>query len=126
MTKHKGYQMTKHHLKPRCRGGDSSPRNVVLVPRDKHEAFHRIFHAPRPEQLAKKLTLLFNNKKGISRAYLNDFRFLFGSMNSEEIVEEVNNQWIDPDYFVQVFYYNGFCQFKSFKKDENRQTYSSV
>lgn len=41
-----------HHRKPRSRGGDNSPRNIVRVPRNKHEAFHLLFENHSPEEIA--------------------------------------------------------------------------
>ena len=33
----------KHHLKPRSRGGDAQPANLLLIDIDKHILFHKIF-----------------------------------------------------------------------------------
>jgi hypothetical protein len=42
----------KHHRKPRSLGGDNSPRNISIVNRDKHSAWHLLFKNYPPEQIA--------------------------------------------------------------------------
>lgn len=35
--------LTKHHLRPRSRGGSNSPKNLVMIWRDKHDSLHLLF-----------------------------------------------------------------------------------
>ena len=48
-------QITRHHRKPRCQGGDNTDDNVIKVPRNKHESFHLLFNEGDPEYIAKVL-----------------------------------------------------------------------
>ena len=36
-------KITRHHLKPRTRGGKGDPENIVRIPEDMHRAFHTLF-----------------------------------------------------------------------------------
>lgn len=42
-------QKTKHHRKAVSQGGDSSDKNISIVPRNKHEAWHLLFNEGNPE-----------------------------------------------------------------------------
>ena len=33
----------RHHLRPRSRGGDSHPSNLLLIQVERHETWHRLF-----------------------------------------------------------------------------------
>lgn len=43
----------RHHRRPRSIGGDNSNRNISLVCRDKHEAWHRLFRNHEAEDIAR-------------------------------------------------------------------------
>ena len=47
---------TKHHRRPRSRGGKNSPRNISHIPKKFHEAWHLLFQNWEPEQIAKNIT----------------------------------------------------------------------
>jgi len=47
--------ITRHHRKPRCKGGDDSERNISLVNREHHRAYHRLFDEGHPSKVAERL-----------------------------------------------------------------------
>lgn len=44
-----------HHRKPRSAGQSTDPRNVILLPRAKHEAWHTLFFNFTPEEIAEEI-----------------------------------------------------------------------
>lgn len=40
-----------HHRRPRSKGGDDSPENVIVVNYDKHKAWHLLFGTLHPEMI---------------------------------------------------------------------------
>lgn len=44
---------THHHRKPKSLGGKSITINVILVPQNKHNAWHLLFDNHTPEMIAK-------------------------------------------------------------------------
>lgn len=57
--------LTKHHRRPRSRGGDNSEKNISLVPCNQHEAYHLLFANYLPEKIAEIL-----NDKWIDPDYM--------------------------------------------------------
>jgi hypothetical protein len=51
--------LTIHHRKPTSIGGKTEPRNVVLVPRKKHVAWHVLFSNFTPEKIAEEINRLY-------------------------------------------------------------------
>ena len=51
--------ITRHHRKPRCAGGTDAERNISLVKRDHHRAYHMLFDSGTPEIVAKRLNKLW-------------------------------------------------------------------
>lgn len=47
--------ITKHHRRMRCHNGGDEPENISLVPRKKHEAFHRLFGNMTTREIVKLL-----------------------------------------------------------------------
>ena len=47
---------TRHHRKPKSRGGSGKRHNIVLVPDNLHKAYHVLFRNLTPHQVAKILT----------------------------------------------------------------------
>jgi len=39
----KAGKKNRHHIKAKCRGGDRSAKNMILLDENKHAAFHLIF-----------------------------------------------------------------------------------
>jgi hypothetical protein len=48
-----------HHRKPRSIGGKNDPRNVILLPHVKHEAWHLLFANHTAEQIAEEINRLY-------------------------------------------------------------------
>ena len=46
---------SKHHRKPRSKGGDNSNENLVLVEHKKHRAYHLLFDNKDPKEVAQIL-----------------------------------------------------------------------
>lgn len=63
------HQRTRHHLTPKChyRGGYkpaiNSPENILLIYRDKHDAWHRLFKEATLEEVIGLLTRVARMKK---------------------------------------------------------------
>jgi len=53
----KKFRGNKHHRKPRSLGGTDEARNISVVCRDKHAAFHLLFKNHPPERIA----MIINN-----------------------------------------------------------------
>lgn len=41
---------TRHHIKPRSKGGKSHRDNIILVDKKKHQAYHTLFRNALPEK----------------------------------------------------------------------------
>ena len=78
---------TRHHRKPRSWGGGWEPENISLVPPDLHNAWHTLMGNKTPEQIIK---------------VFNAWYLLFEGMTVEEVADEVNRIWLDPDYKMVV------------------------
>jgi hypothetical protein len=52
-------EMNRHHRKPRSRGGNSKARNISLVTREKHEAWHLLFRNASPYQIAEIINAIW-------------------------------------------------------------------
>jgi len=50
---------SKHHRKPRSRGGDGELRNISFLPSKKHSAFHLLFQNWEPERIAMELNRFY-------------------------------------------------------------------
>ena len=48
--------LSKHHRKPKTKGGNSKPRNISHVPEWQHIAFHQLFGNKQPHEIAEILT----------------------------------------------------------------------
>jgi hypothetical protein len=48
-----------HHRKPRSIGGRNEPRNRVLLPCKKHDAWHLLFANFTPERIAEEINRLY-------------------------------------------------------------------
>ena len=55
---------SRHHLKPRSKGGTNDKSNLSIVTKKRHRAFH----------------------------------LLFGVMTPQQIANELNNKWLDPQF----------------------------
>ena len=36
-------KLSKHHIKNRCQGGDKRTANILMIYRDKHDIWHKLF-----------------------------------------------------------------------------------
>ena len=63
----------RHHRKSRSKKGKSNPRNISIVPRYMHVAFHQMFGTMEPDEIAKQLT---------------------------KILDSLSDTWINPDYML--------------------------
>lgn len=46
---------SRHHRKMRCNGGTNDPKNMSIVPHNKHVAFHILFGDNNTQQIANVL-----------------------------------------------------------------------
>jgi hypothetical protein len=46
------FNRSTHHRKPRSLGGDDNPRNLSIVQRKMHEAWHLMFQNYEPQRIA--------------------------------------------------------------------------
>lgn len=56
-SRHKDY--TRHHRKPKSKGGSDNDRNICLIPRKYHEAYHMLFGIGTPEEVCDVLNKYF-------------------------------------------------------------------
>ena len=49
-------EIERHHRLPRSRGGSNAPRNISIVSRDLHRAWHRLVGNMNAEEVAAMLT----------------------------------------------------------------------
>jgi len=124
------YKLTKHHRKPRCVGGTSVyPKgNISLLRENEHRFWHSLFGAWWPEWIAaeisrkylpRRLQVLAINFFGEKRDRREpkwhkkiqkkkkpkfvEWQFLFPrSLSPEEIVERINERFIDPEYSLVI------------------------
>lgn len=61
-------RLTKHHLTPSCRGGKTTPENILYIWRDKHEMFHFLFGNLTLEEIIHLLQRVARIKKGLKYA----------------------------------------------------------
>jgi hypothetical protein len=47
--------MTLHHRKPKSLGGRKEPRNITVLPLEKHNAWHLLFANFAPERIAEEI-----------------------------------------------------------------------
>lgn len=50
---------SRHHRKPRSKGGGNEPENISVVPNNKHEAYHTLFENEEPREVARQLNELW-------------------------------------------------------------------
>ena len=55
------YKLTKHHIKPRSRGGGNGD-NIVLIPLRIHEAWHTIFGNLTLQEVYQFIEIVFESK----------------------------------------------------------------
>lgn len=95
--------LTRHHRKPRSRGGRENHENISIVDDKKHQAYHTMFGNMTTKELVNEL-----NKKylhgfvDVSEKKMQAFILLFGNMRVSEIVRYLNETWIDPDDKIYV------------------------
>ncbi len=54
--------ITKHHIIPRCRGGMTTPKNSLWIPRGVHDDFHNTFGVYTPIEQFAYVALLFSDQ----------------------------------------------------------------
>ena len=59
--KNKLKHKSKHHIKPRSRGGGSNLENIAHVDIRKHQAYHTIFNNKTPDEIIETLVKKYWN-----------------------------------------------------------------
>ena len=54
-------KLTRHHVIPRSRKGDSSYRNIAKVPHKEHDLYHQLFANKTPDEIVAYLNRTFWN-----------------------------------------------------------------
>lgn len=111
-----------HHRKPVDLGGSNLKRNKSKVLRSRHTAWHALYDVmsapeiifafqedceiygnwnPRSPLLTKIIEGYANRSRAKIRRRQAWF-FLFGGMSLEDIIQEINAVWIDPDYEINI------------------------
>ncbi len=54
-------KLTKHHIIPRSRGGDSSFKNIAKVNHREHDLYHQLFENKTPDEIIAYLNNKFWN-----------------------------------------------------------------
>ena len=55
--------MTKHHRRPRSKGGDGKPDNISEVTRTQHEAWHTLFDNFDPQKICQIINDVWIDKR---------------------------------------------------------------
>lgn len=72
--------LTKHHILAKIRGGVGSKRNLIKLWRDKHNAYHIIFHNDTFREALAKLNIYYKKHK-----YSKEWKLLFKDLTIDEI-----------------------------------------
>ena len=115
--------ITEHHRKPTSIGGSKkAKRNISFVPLFKHKAQHVLFRDWEATEIIKTFRDYYDIYgtdfiksdllKRLHEGYANNtaekikitkaWYVLFADKTLEEIVEEINTFWIDPDYEILI------------------------
>ena len=116
------HQITQHHRLPESLGGEKRKKNISYVPRYKHRAWHILFDNLPATEIIKLLRGYYeifgidvvksNLQKEINEGWANANRErikvrkawyeLFEGMTLQEIIDEVNSKWIDPQCHLRI------------------------
>lgn len=111
-----------HHRKPKNVELDDSPRNKSSVLRSKHDAWHILYEALPAHEIISRFEAdqeIYGNwipkseiQRKINEAWANGnekkikrrkaWYYLFEGKSLEEIVDEINSIWLDPDYQIMI------------------------
>ena len=112
---------TKHHRKPRSIGGTDCTKNISIVPKQHHRAWHHLFSNLSATEIAVRMGKLFPDFFFISvpNVYMTRLRIpscksyarskklqdksidiLWSGLGMKRIVENINDRWIDPDFHI--------------------------
>jgi hypothetical protein len=111
-----------HHRKPKNVEVDNSPRNKSTVLRSKHDAWHLLYDALPAQKIIELFIVdqeIYGNwtpksatQQRINEEWINSserkkrrrkaWLYLFEGKSLEEIVQEINSVWIDPDYQIEI------------------------
>lgn len=116
------HKITKHHRKMKSHKGDSSPRNLSKVPFWRHRAWHVLYGHHEPDEIGALFrqdyevfgtdTIKSELMIELHQKWANNTRnkiqrreawyTLFADMTLDEIVDEINTVWLDPDYQIRI------------------------
>lgn len=111
-----------HHRKPKDIEVDDSPRNKSYVLRSKHDAWHILYGTLTAKEIIARFDAdqeIYGNwipkseiQRKINEAWANSserkikrrkaWYYLFDGKSLEEIVDEINTVWLDPDYQIVI------------------------
>ena len=111
-----------HHRKPKDLKGTDTSRNKSSVLRSKHDAWHILYEALPAQEIIAKFEAdqeIYGNwipkseiQRKINEGWVNSNKekikrrkawyYLFEGKSLEEVVDEVNTTWIDPDYQIVI------------------------
>ena len=133
-------EITKHHRRPRFRGGDERPWNISFVYVKQHEAWHTIFNHLEPEEICKIINEYYLNcycrficrrkKDGAlnqnhdhgcrhpspTQKQRDAWITLFNGMDSETIRKIINAVWLDYRYEFIPGQRRGGLTFRTFSQ----------
>ena len=55
MVEYMCHETSHHHRRMKCHQGDSSPQNISVVDKKKHEAYHTLFQSMTAEKMCDEL-----------------------------------------------------------------------
>ena len=104
-------KLTRHHRKPQNLGGGNSTRNISHVRQRKHQAWHILFNGFSAETIFNLFVeywnsfgekISSNDKKKIISSNINEraWAMLFANKSIDQILDEINAIWLDPDYRI--------------------------
>lgn len=111
-----------HHRKPKDIEGEDTPRNRSTVLRSMHDSWHILYGTLPAHEIIVRFDAdqeIYGNwipksdiQRTINEGWANSSKekikrrkawyYLFEGKSLEEIVDEINRIWLDPDYTIQI------------------------
>ena len=91
---HRPTGATRHHLKPRSRGGKNDSGNIKIIDAHPHQLWHKLFMNWKPDEVivilrAAGRNVFIRDSKELENAW----RYLFGDRSDEAVIECIKKEW---------------------------------
>ena len=91
---HRPTGSTRHHLKPRSRGGKNNSENIKVIDAHLHQLWHKLFMNWKTDEVIKALQacgrdFFIRDSKELEKAW----QYLFGDRSDEAVIECIKKDW---------------------------------